>query len=112
MGTATIEWVDLRANNATVATNVNDTPVDLKSIDFTNSSFEVVATTATSTDSGTPPATATHAVVTSVGSSHYVRITTAPTTSTGGVTIMSGGSRLIAVEGGAAGSVLKICTTS
>lgn len=113
MGKVNIQYIDKRAANAKVATQANDTPVDFESIDDTDVSFEVLNdTNATSKDTATPPDAATHALITSVVSSHYIRIGTAPTPATGGHVCMVGSSRLIAVMGGDASSVLKICTVS
>lgn len=113
MGKLNIQWIDKRAANAKVGTQANDTPVDFESIDETDASFEVVDdTSALSKDSGTPPPTATHALVTSMVSSHFIRKDIAPTPATGGHVCMVGSTRLLAVEGGEANSVLKICTIS
>jgi len=112
MGTVSIEYVDLRVANATVGTPIGETPVDVNSIDYTDVSFEVLdSTSTTSIDAGTPPDDATHAVVTSLISNHYIRLDVNPTPTTGGKVCIVGSSRLIAVRGGDASSVLKICTT-
>jgi hypothetical protein len=110
MGTVNIEWVNLNDKNSTVGTNKDDTPVDLKPISYADGSFQrLTGTTTSSTDSDNAPADTTHALVTSVEGSHYVRIGTAPASTTGGVCVMSGGSRLLSIS---PGNPLKVVLTA
>ncbi len=109
VGTVNIEWVNATQQNARVLSQDDDNPTDLKPGSYADTSFEVISTTATSTDSSTPPANTTHAVVTSVSGSHYVRKLTDPATGTGGVTVMSGANRVIDVSDG---SPLKVVLTA
>lgn len=109
MGTVNITWLSNQPNTG-VAVGNKQNAVGVFPIDYTDSSFDVVtSTSATSKDSGAAPTGATRAMVHSVSGAHYVRNGGTPTTSTGGIPVLSGGVAFIPVT---AGDTLSICTTS
>ena len=109
MGTVNVEWVNWNDTASNVITNRDATPLDVRPIDYADGSFDILTTTTSSQDTANAPTGTTHAVVTSVSGSHYVRVGTAPATSTGGVCIMGGASRILQIS---AGTPLKVVLTS
>ena len=109
MGTVNIEWINSNDAEPNVGLTSPLFYIDVSPLSFLNSSFQRMGTTATSDDSDAAPAGTTHALITSVSGSHYIRKSTAPATTTGGICAMAGASRMINIS---EGQVIKIVTTS
>lgn len=112
MGTVNITWLKNQPNTG-VAVGNKQNAVGVEPIDFTDASFDVVtSTSSTSKNSSAAPADTVLAMVHSVSGAHYVRNnkdSATPTTTTGGIPVLSGGVAFIPI---AAGQTFSICTTS
>lgn len=96
-GLLAIEFFDIR-NGGNISLAIGNDSVDSLPITYTNSSFQAMVTSTTSADSSAPPATATHARVSSMTNGHYIRFTNAPTTGSGGIAVPEGTHRYILLQ--------------